>query len=55
MIITKGVSALIFFLGITGTIHLVGTFTPTAVIKGKLSLASYDTMDFLEQQHMLKS
>ncbi|KAI9262731.1 hypothetical protein BY458DRAFT_587835 [Sporodiniella umbellata] len=29
-----GVSALIFFLGFTRTIHLVGTFTPSAVIKG---------------------
>ncbi|CEG76031.1 hypothetical protein RMATCC62417_10987 [Rhizopus microsporus] len=30
----KGVAAFIFFFGITRTIHLVGSFTPTAVIKG---------------------
>ncbi|OBZ81994.1 Molybdate transporter 1 [Choanephora cucurbitarum] len=29
------VGMLVFFLGITRTIHLVGTFTPAAVIKGK--------------------
>ncbi|KAI9473970.1 MAG: hypothetical protein EXX96DRAFT_580048 [Benjaminiella poitrasii] len=28
------VGALVFFLGITRTIHLIGTFTPTPVIKG---------------------
>lgn len=30
-----GVGAFVFALGITRTIHLVGTFTPTPVIKGK--------------------
>ena len=29
-----GVGAIVFFLGITRTIHLVGTYTPTPVIKG---------------------
>lgn len=30
-----GVGAILFFLGITRTIHLIGAFTPTPIIKGK--------------------